>query len=94
MVIMSSSAWVGCSFMPSPALMMLERTCLASRAGAPDIGWRMMITSVPIWSSVTPVSMSVSPLATEDALAEIFAAAADIYLLASSKDMRVRVEFS
>ena len=43
---------------------------------------------------VTPVSMSVSPLATLDALAEIFAAAADIYLLASSKDMRVRVEFS
>ena len=63
-------------------------------SGAPDIGWRMMITSVPIWSSVTPVSISVSPLATEDALAEMFAAAADMYLLASSKDMRVRVEFS
>ena len=54
----------------------------------------MMMTSVPIWSSVTPVSISVSPLATLDALAEMFAAAADMYLLASSKDIRVLVEFS
>ena len=80
--------------MPSPALMTWAFTCRASSAGAPDIGWRMMMTSVPIWSSVTPVSMSVSPLATLDALAAMFAAAADMYLLASSKDMRVRVEFS
>ena len=93
-VSISSSACVGCSFMPSPALTTLAFTCLASSVGAPLIGWRMMMTSVPIWSSVTPVSMSVSPLATLDALAEIFAAAADMYLLASSKDMRVRVEFS
>ena len=80
--------------MPSPALITLARTFFARRAGAPDMGWRMMMTSVPIWSSVTPVSISVSPLATLDALAEILAAAADMYLLASSKDMRVRVEFS
>ena len=37
--------------------------------------------------------MSVSPFCTELALAEIFAADADIYLLASSKLMRVRVLF-
>jgi fatty acid-binding protein DegV len=30
----------------------------------------MMITSVPIWSRVTPVSIRVSPLATLEALAE------------------------
>ena len=58
------------------------------------MGWRIMMKSFFIASSVLPVSMSVSPLATLDALAEIFAAAADMYLLASSKDMRVRVEFS
>ena len=53
--------------MPSPALTTLAFTCLASSVGAPLIGWRMMMTSVPIWSSVTPVSISVSPLATLDA---------------------------
>ena len=80
--------------MPSPALMTEARTCLASSAGAPLIGWRMMMTSVPIWSSVTPVSMSVSPFCTLEAEAEMLAADADMYLLASSKDMRVRVLFS
>ena len=80
--------------MPSPALMTAAFTCWASRCGAPDMGWRMMMTSVPMRSSVRPVSSRVSPFCTEEAEAEMLAAAADMYLLASSKLMRVRVEFS
>ncbi len=35
MVSASSSAWVGCSCAPSPALMTAQRTCRASKATAP-----------------------------------------------------------
>ena len=80
--------------MPSPALMTDERTCCAMICGAPLMGWRMMMTSVPMLSMVWAVSISVSPFLTLEEEAEIFAATADIYLLASSKERRVRVEFS
>ena len=91
---MSSSAWVGCSFVPSPALMTEALTCLAIRCGAPVIGCRRIITSVPMTSSVRAVSIRVSPLATLDAEAVIPEAVPDRYLQASSKDRRVRVLFS
>ena len=54
----------------------------------------MTMISVPIASSVRPVSISVSPFLTEDADAAMLAEAADIYFEASSKLVLVRVEFS
>ncbi len=41
MVNASSSACVGCSCMPSPALMIADRQMRASSSGAPDEAWRM-----------------------------------------------------
>ena len=58
------------------------------------MGWRMIMISVPIASRVRPVSISVSPLATEEVEADILAATPDIYLAASSKLILVRVLFS
>ena len=80
--------------MPSPALMTDAFTFFARSAAAPLMGCRIIIISVPIISSVLPVSIKVSPLATLEAEALIFALAAPRYLLASSKLMRVRVLFS
>ena len=58
----SSSAWVGCSCIPSPALMIAERQMRASSSGAPDEAWRMTIMSGDIASRLRTVSTSVSPL--------------------------------
>jgi len=41
----SSRAWVGCSPIPSPALMTGLRAALAAMAAEPTSGWRMTITS-------------------------------------------------
>ena len=64
MVNASSSACVGCSCMPSPALMMRERQIRASRWQAPDEAWRRTIMSGAIASMFIAVSASVSPLST------------------------------
>ena len=94
MVSMSSRACEGCSFMPSPALMTCALTVFAKRRAAPDAGWRMTITSFCMASNVFPVSTSVSPFCTEEAATEMFTTCAPKNLPASSKEQRVRVEFS
>ena len=46
----SSRAWVGCSWVPSPALMIeaLTQPLSARRFAAPEAGCRMTIASAPI----------------------------------------------
>ena len=94
MVYMSRSAWVGCSCVPSPALITLPRIHLVRVLGAPDDEWRMTIASAPMACRVRAVSFRLSPLATDDPDVEKLMTSADNRLAASSKEMRVLVEFS
>ena len=96
MVNASSSAWVGCSWVPSPALTTLERTQpeWASRCGAPLAPWRTTTASAPIASSVRAVSLRLSPLLSEEPLAAKLMTSAESRLAAASNEMRVRVESS
>src|SRR5690348_9005713 len=92
----SSSAWVGCSWVPSPALTTLERDqpACASRCGAPEAQCRTTTASAPIASRVRAVSFSDSPLLIEEPLAEKLMTSAESRLAAASKEIRVRVESS
>ena len=62
----SSSACVGCSCMPSPALMIFDLQIRESRWHAPELAWRMTIMSGDIASRLSAVSTRVSPLTTLD----------------------------
>ena len=95
MVNASSSAWVGCSAIPSPALM----TCavgisLASTWGAPDSALRTTTMSGAIEASVRAVSRKVSPLESEEDLGTKARDSAESRLAASWNDAWVRVEGS
>ena len=92
----SSSACVGCSWVPSPALTTLDFTqpeC-ASRCGAPLEPCRTTTASAPIASRVSAVSLRLSPLLSEEPLAAKLITSADSRLAAASKEIRVRVESS
>ena len=92
----SSSAWVGCSWVPSPALMTAAsiQSVAASRCGAPEAQCRMTTASAPIADSVWAVSLRDSPLETDEPLAAKLMTSAESRLAAASKEMRVRVESS
>ena len=92
----SSSAWVGCSCVPSPALTTEARTQpeLASRCGAPLAPCRITTASQPIASRVSAVSLSDSPFDSDEPLAEKLMTSAESRLAAASNEMRVRVESS
>jgi len=90
----SSKAWVGCSCIPSPALMTEQETFCASKAGAPELPWRTTSKSGFMALSVAAVSSSVSPFFTEEEATCIEMTSAPRRLPASSKDFSVRVEFS
>ena len=62
MVSASSSAWVGCSWLPSPALITEQSTFCASSSTAPAAWWRTTRMSGRMAFSVTAVSIRVSPL--------------------------------
>ena len=94
MVSASSSAWVGCSWLPSPALMTEQLTFSASSLAAPDSAWRTTRTSGRMAFSVIAVSSSVSPFFTEQVATSMLMTSAPSRLPASSKEVRVRVEFS
>ncbi len=87
---------MGCSWVPSPAFTTEDRTHpeLASRCGAPLAPCRMTTASAPIASSVSAVSLSDSPLLSEEPLAEKLMTSAESRLAAASKEIRVRVESS
>ena len=90
----SSSACVGCSCLPSPALTTAALVQPATSAAAPACGLRMTIASGECAPSVRTVSFSDSPFSTLEPLAAKFTTSALRRLAASSKDERVRVEAS
>ncbi len=90
----SSKAWVGCSCAPSPAFTIWAFTCFDKNVAAPAYGWRITTISTFIANMLLTVSISVSPLLTDDDEAAKFTTSADRRFSASSNDNRVRVEFS
>lgn len=94
MVYASSSAWVGCSWVPSPALTTDPSTQFANRCGAPEAGCRTTTASAPIAWRVSAVSFRLSPLVTLEPLAEKLITSALSRLAAASNEIRVRVESS
>ncbi len=94
MVNRSRRAWVGCSWVPSPAFRTLAPTHRDSVWGAPEDECLMTMASAPIASSVSAVSFRLSPFDTLDPLVEKLMTSADSRFAASSKEIRVRVEFS
>ena len=90
----SSSAWVGCSCVPSPALTTRPLTQSVRRRGAPEAWCLITTASAPIASRVSAVSLSDSPLATLDPLAEKLITSADSRLAAASNEVLVLVESS
>lgn len=94
MVYASSNAWVGCSWVPSPALTTDPSTQLARRCGAPEAGCRTTTASAPMACRVNAVSFRLSPLVTLDPFAEKLITSALSRFAAASKEIRVRVESS
>ena len=94
MVSASSSACVGCSWLPSPALITAQLTWRASSATAPLSGWRTTSTSGCIAFSVMAVSIRVSPFLIDEAPTDMLTTSAPRRLPASSNEVRVRVELS
>ena len=92
----SSSAWVGCSWVPSPAFTTAPviQPEVASRCGAPEDPCRQTTPSAPIACRVRAVSLRLSPLLTLEPLAEKLITSADNRLAAASNEIRVRVESS
>ena len=87
----SSSAWVGCSWLPSPRVddgaIDLAPRAVGRRRNA---GWRTTITSRCMAFSVIAVSIRVSPLATEEDATDMLMTSPPSRLPASSKDVRPR----
>jgi hypothetical protein len=94
MVSASSSAWVGCSCAPSPALITGHPTFCDSSATAPAEEWRTTRTSGRMALSVIAVSTSVSPFLTLELATDMFITSAPSRLPASSNEAWVRVEDS
>src|SRR5438309_2743443 len=90
----SSSACVGCSCAPSPALITLARTARDTARGAPAAGWRTTSTSAPIASRLRTVSCKDSPLLTLEASFWKLSTSAPSACAATSKELRVRVDAS
>ena len=90
----SSRAWLGCSFVPSPAFTIEASVCFAAKAAAPELGWRNTIMSVFIAAILFIVSISVSPFLTLELDDVKFTASAPKRFAAISKLVLVRVEFS
>ena len=90
----SSSACVGCSCLPSPALTIAAGHHLLTSSDAPAQGVRSTIASGLCALSVSTVSFSDSPFSTLEPLAAKLTTSAERRLAASSKELRVRVEAS
>ena len=90
----SSSACVGCSCVPSPALTIGICRCRARKCGAPEAAWRITMAFGRIATSVFSVSTSDSPFETLDPCAAIETVSAPSRFAAISKLTRVRVEAS
>ncbi len=95
-VSMSSIAWVGCAWLPSPALITATsgQTRSAIKCAAPESPWRTTNMSAAMASRFCRVSNRVSPLLVEEVEMFRLSTSAESRLAASSKVVRVRVEFS
>ncbi len=91
---MSSRAWVGCSWAPSPALMIAASTQRVRKRGTPADWWRTTTMSIFIAAMLRMVSLRVSPFLTELEEVVKLTESAERRFSASSKEMRVRVEGS
>jgi hypothetical protein len=80
--------------LPSPALTTAAGVQRATSCAAPTCGDRITITAGSYAESVCTVSLSDSPLSTEDPWDLTFSRSADSRLAASSNDELVRVEDS
>ena len=82
--------------MPSPALITVAEIHLVSANlfAAPELPCRITTASAPIACKVCAVSFKLSPLLTDDPLAEKLITSADNRLAAVSKEIRVLVESS
>ena len=87
----SSSACVGCSRLPSPALITAAGVQRATSPAAPAWGERITIAAGSYADSVCTVSLSDSPLSTADPCERIETTSALSRLAASSNDELVRV---
>ena len=74
--------------------MILALMCRDKKTGAPGEGWRITTISTFMARILLTVSISVSPLLTDDELALKFTISALSRRSASSNEMRVRVLFS
>ena len=90
----SRRAWVGCSLIPSPAFTMAAGICCARKCGAPEALCLITTMSTFMLRMLLTVSSKVSPFEAEDVLAAKFNTSALNLRSASSKENRVRVEFS
>ena len=90
----SSSAWLGCSFSPSPAFTIDASQLAATNFAAPEQLWRSTKISVRIACIFLIVSINVSPFFVLLSAAVKFTLSAPRRLAAISKLVRVRVEFS
>ncbi len=92
----SSRPWVGCAWLPSPALSTAARVrrLRAISAGVPDSAWRTTKASQCIASSVWIVSSSDSPFTADERPISKLISCAPRRLAARSNEVRVRVEGS
>src|SRR3954451_8039752 len=93
-VSMSSRPWVGCSCLPSPALITLERMRCPRNCAAPEAPCRITTMSIRIASRFLAVSTRVSPLLTDEPAAATFTVSAESRFSANSNEIRVRVDAS
>ena len=90
----SNNAWVGCSRVPSPALITAQLTFCDNKFAAPESWCRITRISGCIAFRVMAVSINVSPFLIEELATFIFITSAPNRFPASSKELKVLVEFS
>ena len=90
----SSKAWLGCSFVPSPAFTTLASVLSAANFAAPELGWRSTMISVLIAAMLFIVSFRLSPFVTLELDELKFIVSAPSLFAAISKEVLVLVEFS
>ena len=91
---MSRSAWLGCSFQPSPAFTTVAFMFFAKNSAAPENPVLITTMSGCIWSIVIAVSNKVSPFVRAELFPEMLIVSAPRFFPASSKEVLVLVDSS
>lgn len=90
----SSKAWLGCSLVPSPALIIDEEIYCLSKPTIPLALWRMATKSGSIALMVLAVSIKLSPFFKDESEMSMLTTSIPNLLAAISKEVLVLVEFS